>query len=336
MWHRPILLLLFLSAFSLCKGQDIHFSQYGMAPMKIDPALSGSFDGDYRFIGNHRTQWLSVTRPYSTFGLSMDARDLQGIEGLGAGIFAYHDVAGDSRLRTFQIGVNASWRFKLPYDSSHSLAIGLQPRFEQRSINYEDLNFDNQYNGLYFDPSRSTGENFSRQQRAYLDASLGVHYHWNAGKRKVREAGIGLYNLFKPRQSFYDAAWVKRDRRMTAFISTEHPIDPELNLKPSAFLALQGSFRELVFGSDLEYILRDELGLYRSIFAGIWYRNRDAGFLKLGMHYDEWRVGLSYDINISDLRPASQGRGGFEITLRYILRRYERPNESYKSCPTFI
>lgn len=333
---RSILALTLLLSLSHAKGQDIHFSQYEMAPMNLNPALTGAFEGNYRFTGIHRTQWLSVTRPYSTFGISADARDLQGIEGLGSGLFAYHDVAGDSRLRTFQIGLSASWRFHPFEDSTHGFSIGLRPHFEQRSIDYEDLNFDNQYNGLYYDPSRSTGESFSRQQRSYLDAAIGLRYRWERGKREHYGAGISLYNLFKPRQSFYDAAWVQRDRRMSAFLSAEHPLNEEMIIKPSAFLGIQGSYRELVVGSDLEYILRDEWGLYRSIFAGLWYRNRDAGFVTLGMHYDEWRVGLSYDVNISDLRPASRGRGGFEITIRYILRSFERPDELYKSCPTFI
>jgi hypothetical protein len=37
-------------------------------------------------------------------------------------------------------------------------------------------------------------------------------------------------------------------------------------------------------------------------------------------------VGLSYDVNISTLQTASEGRGGFELSLSYIgLLQHEKP-----------
>jgi len=39
------------------QAQDIHFSQFQVAPMNYNPALAGQFDGDLRFIANQRTQW---------------------------------------------------------------------------------------------------------------------------------------------------------------------------------------------------------------------------------------------------------------------------------------
>ena len=33
--------------------------------------------------------------------------------------------------------------------------------------------------------------------------------------------------------------------------------------------------------------------------------------------YDVRIIGLSYDANLSNLRPASNGRGGFELSIKY-------------------
>lgn len=330
----PILISLFL--FLSGSAQDIHFSQFQAAPSNLNPSLTGAFTGDYRFSAIHRNQWNSVSKPYSTFGVSADAKAPKDIERLGAGASIYHDITGDSRYRTLQIALSASYRIFLTSDSTHRLAAGLRPRFEHKSIDVSQLSFDNQYNGTRYDPSRSTGESLARQQRNYLDADLGLRYALHPDKERNYGAGIALYNLFKPQQSFYDAGKVRRDRRMTLFAEGTHPVSADINILPAAYLGIQGKYHELIFGTEGEYILKDKLGMYRSIFLGLWYRTRDAGFVTAGLRYDEWRLGLSYDVNVSELEPASKNRGGFEISLRYILQEYERPDEAHKTCPTFI
>lgn len=332
----PILLLFMWVPHRGSWAQDIHFSQFRSAPSNLNPALTGSFDGDYRFIGIHRNQWSSVSKPYSTFGFSADARDPLDAQDFGAGASFYHDIAGDSRYRTVQASLSGSWRSFISSDSTHRLAFGLRPRFEQKRISYEKLQFDNQYNGLYYDPDLSTGESFARRKRSYFDADAGVRYERVLDGKKGYGGGIALYNLMNPKQSFFDDRSVRRDRRMSFFMEGSYPVDEKILLHPSAYLALQGTYHELIGGSEAEYILKENSVNYRSVFAGLWYRTRDAGFITAGMYYDRWRVGLSYDVNVSQLQPASKGRGGFEISLRYILRELERPDELHKSCPTFI
>lgn len=334
--QATFIFFLFLAQAALSKAQDIHFSQFRAAPSNLNPALTGNFQGDYRFIGIHRNQWNSVTKPYSTFGVSADASGIKDIDPLGAGISFYHDIAGDSRYRTFQISGSASWKIHLSSDSSHRLAAGIRPRFEQKRISYEQLQFDQQYNGVSYDPNRSTGEDFARRKRGYIDSDIGIRYRKVIGEKKRYGTGIALYNLFNPRQSWFDRSSIRRDRRMTFFAEGQHPLSEDLLLHPRAFLGLQGTYHELIFGSEGEYILQESLLTYRSVFAGLFYRTRDAGYVMAGMHYDDWRVGLSYDINLSDLQPASRGRGGFEISVRYIMRELERPDEAHKTCPTFI
>ncbi len=319
------------------KAQDIHFSQFQAAPSNLNPALTGAFEGDYRFIGIHRNQWSSVSdNPYSTFGFSADARAPKDIQPLGAGLSFYHDIAGDSRYRTLQGALSASWRTFLSSDSSHRLVGGVRPRFEQKRISYDQLEFDNQYNGLHYDPSLSNGENFSRRKRAYFDTDLGLRYERRVGTDKRYGGGIALYNLFSPKQSLFDNQEIRRDRRISFFGNGLYPLSEEIKLHPAAYLGLQGTYHELVFGTSGEYVLKESLGVYRSVFAGVWYRTRDAGYISAGMNYDQWRVGLSYDINVSQLQPASKNRGGFEISIRYIMRELERPDELHKTCPTFI
>ncbi|MEN9002702.1 MAG: type IX secretion system membrane protein PorP/SprF, partial [Flavobacteriales bacterium] len=91
------------------QAQDIHFSQFYNSPLNLNPALAGNFDGNYRFAGNYRNQWNSVTIPFATFSMSADAKDVMGKKNVGAGIIFNNDNTGDSRFRTTVLNVVGSY-----------------------------------------------------------------------------------------------------------------------------------------------------------------------------------------------------------------------------------
>jgi hypothetical protein len=45
---------------------------------------------------------------------------------------------------------------------------------------------------------------------------------------------------------------------------------------------------------------------------------QDAVMVTAGLEFKGFRVGVGYDYNVSDLKNASNGNGGFEISIRYI------------------
>jgi hypothetical protein len=47
------------------------------------------------------------------------------------------------------------------------------------------------------------------------------------------------------------------------------------------------------------------------------YRWRDAIIASIHFDMDSMGLGISYDLNVSDLTPASSLRGGFEVSLRF-------------------
>ena len=65
------------------KAQDPHFSQFTMAPMYLNPAMVGAFDGNYRLSGLFRSQWGSVLENesvpmYRTYTASAEFRTNKG------------------------------------------------------------------------------------------------------------------------------------------------------------------------------------------------------------------------------------------------------------------
>jgi type IX secretion system PorP/SprF family membrane protein len=317
-------------------AQDIHFSQFMQSPMNLNPAQTGNFDGAYRFTGNARRQWSSVTIPYQTFGLAADARNFLRLKNFGAGISLYQDRTGDSHFSTLQLNASVSYRIKLNRDSTQFITAGVQSGITQRRIDYSNLSYDNQFNGYIYDPNIPSVESYQNAGRVYANLNSGINWTYNIKERTGISAGIAFYNLTRPKQSFFGNDAIRLDRRLNLNIASQVKLSEKIDLLPSALFMVQGTFSEFVVGSSVKYILNSNRYSYRALRVGGWARTRDAGFVSAGMDYDNWYVGLSYDINFSNLRPASYGRGGFELAVIYIIRDVLPKRLKYKICPSFI
>ena len=330
---RLLLTGILLWAYS-CFSQDIHWSQFNDIPLFQNPGNAGQFNGDYRFVANYRNQWKSVTVPFSTLSVSADARSYSRKE-LGYGILFFHDVTGDGKLRTIEMQANASYLFKLTPDSTHTIRPGINIGMNHRQVNWDQLYFDNQFNGIAFDPSLPTNEVYQTDRRTNVSIGTGAVYEYYRNKREKWSAGIGFYNLNRPDQGFYGSK-IPRDIRMNFFAKGLYKLDVDWDLVPALNFSVQGKYRELTLGSSVKYTLIDRLGSYRAVYGGLWLRNRDAGCLTVGMDYQAWFAGISYDINFSKLVPASNARGGIEFAVRYILNHFKPSKSLHRVCPDYI
>ena len=71
------------------QAQDVHFTQFNAAPLIVNPAFTGNFSGKMRASAIYRDQWRSVTVPFKTIAISVDApivNDLTTDDYLAAGI----------------------------------------------------------------------------------------------------------------------------------------------------------------------------------------------------------------------------------------------------------
>ena len=320
---------LFLSS----SAQDIHFSQFFNTPLALGPAMTGGFEGQHRFNAIHRQQWRAVTIPYSTFGLAWDQRDAFRTNGLGVGVLCYNDRAGDSRMNTFHVSAAASWRHMLDALGDHAIIAGMQAGASSRSIDRSGLTFDAQYNGLTYDPQRATGELLDRDAFWHSDLHAGMRYQWRRHDRSDIQVGATLFNLGRPRIGYLGGPGEPLDRRLDLHVLTTFPAGSSLDLLPAARYMHQGTFREFDVGADLRHTLLHRHGLHRALRFGLYLRARDAGYAHAALEYDDWTVGLSYDLNTSRLVPASRNRGGVELSATYILRRRPAIPTRYISCP---
>jgi hypothetical protein len=98
--------------------------------------------------------------------------------------------------------------------------------------------------------------------------------------------------------------------------------------------SIQGGFNETVGGAMYGLkIGNDADNPAYTIHAGAFMRWNDAIIPVVKLDYNPFSVAVSYDVNISKLKPSSYGRGGFEISVSYIG--YRKKREDYLLCPRF-
>lgn len=318
------------------RAQDIHFSMWDMSPMNLNPAYTGMFDGDYRFNGNHRNQWSSVTVPFATYAVSADARNIFGYKPYSAGIQINQDRAGDGHFNTFQVNLNGAYAMNLQGDSLNQLSFGMQLGVTNKNLTYDPLSFDAQYDGFQYDPSLSNQESFARASRTYMNLALGLGYFKKLDTRKIIQGGISAFNLLRPKQSFFNDDAIQLDVRYNVNLNAEWKVAEKWDLLPTILFSSQGKYKELNVGTNARYVLTDFMGMYRAVWAGVFYRNKDATFISVGLNYDAWKLGLSYDMNVSTLKPASNLRGGFEIGIQYIIKFAQPQRVMHRICPDYI
>lgn len=332
----------FLFFFYLLSGaifaQDIHLSQFNSCPQNLNPAQAGIFDGDWRFVGNYRSQWSVIPVPYKTFSLSSDTRLKSNMKNAvpALGVIFNTDKAGDSKFGTTQILMSASIIKKLNKDSTHFISIGIQPGISTKSFNANALTFDSQYDGDKYNSALNSGENYSNMRITYFDIGGGLVYLWKKNQRTQLNMGISAFHLNKPKQSFYDDKSIKLDTKTTISGLLQFPVAAKLDVIPTFLYQKQGKFNETVLGAFGKYYLQPIDGMITAVSLGGFYRAKDAFILVANMDYRSFIVGVSYDVNTSKLIAATNNRGGFEISIIYIIKKPIIFVAKKRVCPIYM
>lgn len=319
-------------------SQDLHFSQFMMTPLHLDPSLAGKFGGDYRGILNHRSQWRSVTRyPYETYGGMFDKRFNQKMRKknfFGGGLGVYTDKAGAGFLRTTE--VNMAVAYHIEAGEGQYLSAGLEGWVLQRSVNVDNLRFDNQFDGRGHNAALPHGEDFSMLNLMKPSVSVGISYTFvdNMSRQVISDNGfqgkkmtVGMAAHYVNAPSYNFIRGIEKDRlgwRYVLHTSNSFGI-PDVNaaVQPSGFLMMQRKAVDAVIGSYFRFTLREQskytqLVRGSAVSFGGHYRWGDAVIAGVVIEMGSFSVGFSYDINTSGLKSSSDGRGAYEISLRYV------------------
>ncbi len=332
---KKALVLIFVVGLTFAgTAQDIHFSQYRMAPVLINPAQAGFCFSRARITANHRSQWRAVSVPFNTFSLCSDLKlyqDRQSRNIVGAAIHAYYDNAGDSKFGTTSAAFSLSYIRAVNDYHNHFIGFGASGSYNDRSYDYNLLVFGSQFNGERFDPSLYNGETFLNRGFRYYDLSAGVHWYYRQDQDNAFDAGLVVSHINRPPQSMMNDDAVKLDMKYTLYFNAEIVQLNKRHLLPGIYISRQGTYTEIIAGSMI-HVARYASGHDLSnIQAGLFLRPVDAAILIFSFDYYNITFGMSYDINYSKLRSTSTFRGGFELSANYLI--YKKKKKKIRNIP---
>jgi type IX secretion system PorP/SprF family membrane protein len=322
-------------------SQDINFSQFYDLPLLRNPSLAGIFAGDIRITGGYRNQWQSVTVPYRTFALGGEFKKPVGTNSddfFTYGLQLTNDVAGDSRLSRTQVLPVFNYHKSLGGGEKGSyLSAGIMAGPVMQRFDPTQLRFDDQYiNGTY-SPANPTKQTFSSNKLTYWDAAAGVCFSGVTGQSTRYYLGVGMFHFTQPKVAFQKQNDVVLNYKWVVNGGFAAPLNDENRIIMYADYFMQGGARQIQGGLMLNHdFVQYDVEQKTAISAGVFYRLKDAVTPVVKLDYYDYSLGVSYDVNTSKLKSASQYRGAFEITLSYkaFNNRYNSSSDKVK-CPVF-
>lgn len=323
-------------------AQDLHFSQYYAAPLYYNPAQTGLFDGDYRVGGNYKNQWpwARSGKPtnYRTFAAYADMGLLQGKlfnkDKIGLGFIAANDRAGDGNYTTTRLGISAAYHKIFGNQNQFAISIGINGIYTQKRVDFDQLYFDNQWSGNFFDRNIASGEGLSGVNNfSYFDLSAGVNISYSPNKKMNFNLGTGLFHINKPKESFYDLS-NRLGIRPNIILSGYIILNNHWHLEPSIMFGYQKRANEFLASTLVGYaIIQSGVAPLHTILFGASGRAVDAFMPVVGYQYKTLRVLLNYDINLYSLTNASRANGGLELSIVYIAKKPSNSRIVSIPCP---
>lgn len=306
-------------------AQDIHFSQYNASPLTLNPAQTGNFNCNFRAGVNYRNQWASVASPFVTYSgfFDMPLSNVKGFtedDQIGVGLYLFNDRSGEGIMSNFQAVLSGAYHKALGADAQHKLSLGVGLGFMQKRLDQSKLIWGSQWTGDGFDPTQSSGENFADGTSfGNFNVDLGLMFKSSVlDGDLIYEAGGTIFHLTTPTENFLSGSDDNQlGMRYLGHARAIYSINTKFSVMPSILYMNQSKAQELVAGSDFGYAI--SAGTFQgAVSVGAHYRIDDAVIAALGLEYQNFRFGFSYDITTSSLTNAVNGGvGGFELSLIY-------------------
>ena len=328
-------------------SQDAHFSQFYASPMTLNPALAGTYTGTYRISTIYRDQWRgALDNSLRTFAASGDVKfnlnfgQTSMPDVVGVGITFFGDRVPTFDFNSNQIMLTAAYHKALDKKTKQYIGLGLHGGILQRSINYEDLSFQDQFNSVD-GFTLPTGENLPPNNRAFADLGLGLYYTITPTKKSNFHAGIGYFHLTKPNISFYNIpdiinpSVIKNDTlkaKWSIHTGASFEVADRIFIQPRMNALIQGPHAELNLGTTFRYKISKTEAKYLLLgpyIRGVKNYNNlgvESVIAMAGFEMNNFIIGFSYDQNLKNLVSDRRSLSSFELSIIYIGEHHNDDN----------
>lgn len=317
-------------------AQDIHYSQFWVSTLQLNPALTGMFKQEYRFSGHYRNQWFTVPVNYNTFSISAEKKiNIKNKLFLGVGFNTSVDRAGDSRYTSVLPAVSFSTIVPLDKYANHKISLGVQGGLWYRQLDYSNLEFDQQYTGIEFNPALPSGENNGLNRRTFFDLSTGLAYHGILKNTFEWKVGLGIFHLLKPKFSIKETD-VVLPLRYSAHLNLVFNLNRKGYALQTDFLFSNQSVKyEALAGFKVRLPLSRYTSQNAALLFGPYYRFNDAIIGVLAAEYRSWLFTFSYDTNVSSFVKATGTYGATELSVTYTYSTIKKNKGVRVVCPIY-
>jgi len=204
----------------------------------------------------------------------------------------------------------------------NQLHYGIQVGYVFKNSKLNGMTFPSQFdmsNG-YFNSDFQNDDPLINEQISYFDLHSGLL--WSAiFKRMKLETGVALYHLNRPDEA-YISGTSKLPVRKVFHGNLRAKLSKKFAFVPQFMFVNHKRANNLIAGSNLEYLFATNNIKLKNVYIGCYARdgyerNTDAVFFVAGLNIAHFDIGVSYDLNVSQLKTATSNKGAFEISLIY-------------------
>lgn len=326
---RSCLVAFCVTAFSvIAVSQDIHFSQFWNQPSVYNVAnIIGEEDVSLSITA--RDQWLSIPVPYKTQKIeySQKINPKHKANWVAMGLVLINDRVGDVQYSNQSFGLNFTTHIHL-VDQIY-MRFGASINYVNRFLDDSMVKLGEQFDGDQFRQGINPFDQALQGITNYVIYNTGVFFV--GYKDGYKDWGIGLsgFNVNQPYTNIVKESM--RPVRWSLFVEKQLVQKKAFRLELLSAVLKQQEYLEIQLGLLSKITIGPDLILE----SGLSYRSSDALIPYLGIGRSSLQLGLSYDMNISELQNASAGRGGPELFLKYTITKVKPLKGRKKCCPNY-
>lgn len=321
----------------LVQSQDIHLSQYYTNQQNLNPAMSGHYEGRNQLVLNHRSQWGQISSsPLVTSIAAFDQKFYFRNDKIDVGLLVLRDQFEVFSMNTDKIHLTGAYE---KFMDGHELRAGIQLGFTMKNTDFSKQTFPNQwvYQQGEFDKSLSNQESGILESQNFFDINLGIAWSKSIDVFKPT-VGLSVFHINQPKDSYFNSSSASLASRYVLHGQVEYQLNSDLKVIPQVLFMGARKAQDMMFGGMVEKGLMN-MGELRNVFLGLQYRdgfgrNSDAVIPLGGLTYKYYRLGISYDYNVSELSSYGGNKSTFEISLVYTAPEFI-PNKMTLPCDRF-
>lgn len=320
------------------KAQDLIYSQFYNAPVYLNPALNGEFEGDIRFNMIYRSQWTKIRGALDSYTFSVDYQ----LPVFGGGIGLIVNKSTEGTVYLSKLNVASVFSYSVQLNSESRLSFGLQAGMINSRVDESRLLFSDQLDSQGIIPGAvSSASILSGNNRSFFDAAAGINLV--AGNFMI---GGSAQHINRPDESLtgqISRLPMRYGFHSSYLISLERYGEDLPAIIPSLVVYRQDKFNSISAGFQFKT---------STINLGLWYRGNGAqnDAIVFSVIFDlfrnagsanKFRLGVSHDattskINYSTTGGTTEGALVYETEIpgrseaRYIRERNNSFNRCYK------